>query len=87
MIISKDNNKKGYRKMEKRVNDFPVVSEKRLLDVNDVCIYLSLGRNKAKEFGKNIGAQVKIGKRVLYDRVIIDSYFNKQAAERVKEVV
>ena len=73
--------------MEKRANDFPVVSGKRLLDVNDACIYLSLGRNRAKEFGKKIGAEVKIGKRVLYDRVVIDHYFDKQAAERVKEVV
>lgn len=73
--------------MEKREKDFPIVSGKRLLDESDLCIYLSLGRNKAREFAKSINAGVKIGKRVLYDRVVIDRYFDKQAERAIKEVV
>lgn len=73
--------------MEKRVNDFPTVGDKRLLDVDDVCVYLSVGRNVARDFTKKIGAQVRIGRRLLYDRAIIDRYFDKQAAEKIKEVV
>lgn len=58
-----------------------VVSEKRLLDANEVCMYLSLGRNRGVEFARSIGAERKIGRRSLYDKVVIDRYFDKQAQE------
>lgn len=53
------------------------LSDKRLLDANEVCYYLSLGRNKGVELAKTIGAEVKVGRRSLYDRVKIDQYFNE----------
>ena len=58
-----------------------VVSEKRLLDANEVCMYLSLGRNHGVEFARSIGAERKIGRRSLYDKVVIDRYFDRQAQE------
>lgn len=58
-----------------------VISEKRLLDANEVCMYLSLGRNRGVEFARSIGAERKIGRRSLYDKVVIDRYFDKQAQE------
>ena len=58
-----------------------VVSEKRLLDSNEVCMYLSLGRNRGVEFARSIGAERKIGRRSLYDKVVIDRYFDRQAQE------
>lgn len=58
-----------------------VVSEKRLLDANEVCMYLSLGRNRGAEFARSIGAERKIGRRSLYDKVVIDRYFDRQAQE------
>lgn len=58
-----------------------VVNEKRLLDANEVCMYLSLGRNRGVEFARSIGAERKIGRRSLYDKVVIDRYFDKQAQE------
>lgn len=58
-----------------------VVNEKRLLDVNEVCMYLSLGRNRGVEFARSIGAERKIGRRSLYDKVVIDRYLDKQAME------
>ena len=57
------------------------VSEKRLLDANEVCMYLSLGRNRGVEFARSIGAERKIGRRSLYDKVVIDRYFDRQAQE------
>lgn len=54
------------------------LSEKRLLDANEVCIYLSLGRNKGIEFAKGIGSEVKIGRRSLYDKNKIDLYLDSQ---------
>lgn len=63
--------------MRERENQLTAsLNEKRLLDANEVCIYLSLGRNKGIEFAKSIGSEVKIGRRSLYDKVKIDTYLN-----------
>lgn len=66
--------------MRARLNGVNVDGEKRLLDANEVCVYLSLGRNKGVEFAKSIGAEVKIGRRCLYDKNAIDRYFDELTA-------
>lgn len=53
-----------------------VAGETRLMDTEELRAYTNLGRNKAMELGEEIGAKVKIGKRVLWDRVKIDQYLN-----------
>ncbi len=59
--------------MRERDNKLNITNnDKRLFDANEVCIYLSLGRTKGIEFAKSIGAEIKIGRRCLYDRVVID---------------
>lgn len=62
--------------MKERSNQIIDFTQKRLLDANEVCVYLSLGRTKGIEFAKSIGAEIRIGRRCLYDKVIIDNYFN-----------
>ncbi len=62
-------------------NNSTVTSEKRLIDANEVCMYLSLGRNRGVEFAKSIGAERKIGRRCLYDKAVIDRYLDGQALE------
>lgn len=52
--------------------------EKRLLDTVEVCTYLGMGRCKGVEFARSIGAERKIGRRCLYDKVRIDRYFDEQ---------
>ena len=47
-------------------------TEKRLFDAVEVCAYLNLGRNKGVEFAKSVGAEIKIGRRCLYDKKVID---------------
>ena len=54
-----------------------VSGETRLMDTEELRAYTNLGRNKAMELGEEIGAKVKIGKRVLWDRVKIDQYLNE----------
>lgn len=49
----------------------------RLLSLSELQDYLSLGRNKAIEWGKSIKADVHIGRRVLYDRVVIDKVLDE----------
>lgn len=39
--------------------------------------YAGLGRNKAIEWGKEIKAEVRIGRRVLYDKAIIDRVLDR----------
>lgn len=53
---------------------------KRLLSANEVCKYLSLGRNRGVEFAKNIGAEIKIGRRCLYDKAVIDKKISEMTA-------
>lgn len=55
--------------------------ESRLLNTKEVCSYLNLGLNRGVEFAKSIGAERKIGRRCLYDKVVIDKYFDKQMKE------
>ncbi|MDF2950699.1 MAG: hypothetical protein K0S18_282 [Anaerocolumna sp.] len=59
------------------------VSIRRLMEISEACLYLSLGRNKTMEFCESINAVVRIGRRCLYDKVIIDEYLNgKYESER-----
>ncbi len=67
--------------MRERENQLTGMNEKRLLDANEVCIYLGLGRNKGVEFAKSIGSEIKIGRRSLYDKTKIDAYLNEQTVE------
>lgn len=48
----------------------------RLMDADELGRYICLGRNKALAFGKEIGAEIRIGRRVLFDRVKVDQYFD-----------
>jgi len=54
-----------------------VAGDSRLLDTEELRAYTNLGRNNAMKFGEEIGAKVKIGKRILWDKVKIDQYLNK----------
>ena len=45
---------------------------KRMFDVPDLCAYLNMGRTRAVEYAKQIGAERRFGRRCLYDRIIID---------------
>lgn len=54
--------------------DFAV---KRLLDVKEVCEYCGIGVCNAREWCKTIGAERRIGRRVLYDRLVIDAEIDK----------
>lgn len=42
-------------------------AEKRLVGLDEWMKFTGLGRNKAMEFGKEIGCRVRVGRRVLYD--------------------
>lgn len=54
------------------------MSAKRLLGITELTDYLGVGHCTAAEFGKKCGAVVRIGRRVLYDRAIIDEAIEKE---------
>jgi len=62
--------------MRQRVNIAPI-GEKRFLDVNELCAYLSCGRNRAVATAKEIGCEISIGRRKVYDLRKLNSYFDK----------
>lgn len=60
------------RKRE-RVQDHNDFSGVRLFSLSDGCAYTGLGKTSFTDFAKQIGAVKKYGKRVLFDRAIIDN--------------
>lgn len=46
--------------------------EVRLLNADELCTYIGMGKAKGVEQGKKIGASVRIGRRLLFDKNIID---------------
>lgn len=48
----------------------------RLMGITELMNYLSIGRAKAAEVATNAGACKRLGKRVLYDVKLIDSYID-----------
>ena len=46
------------------------------MDTEELRDYTNLGRNNAMKLGEEIGAKVRIGRRVLWDRRKIDEYLN-----------
>jgi len=62
------------------------MENKKLLGEKDLMQYLSIGRNAARTVGRNAGAVVHIGKRILYRREAIDQFVdgNDRLADRVR---
>lgn len=53
--------------------------EKRLVGLDEWMKFTGLGRNKAMEFGKEIGCRVRVGRRILYDLRKADKEIDKLA--------
>lgn len=53
------------------------ISEKRLLNIKEVCAYTGRGQTKARIFMDDIGATRKFGSRVLFDKKIIDEALDR----------
>lgn len=75
-IRYKHKQKTGVKRMRQRNNNLVKSECARLMDTEELRAYTCLGRNSAIKLGEEIGARVQIGRRVLWDRVKIDQYFN-----------
>lgn len=56
----------------KKQNVTGEIAEKRLLNMTEVCIYTGIGQNNAQLYMDKIGATRKFGRRVLFDKRVID---------------
>ena len=54
---------------------------KRLLSVEELAKYVGLGRHSARQFAEENGAVKRYGKRVLFDRVVIDRALDQMSGQ------
>lgn len=54
------------------------IAEKRLLNIKEVSAYIGLGTVRAREYMDEIGAVKKFGRRVLFDKTIIDKAIDEK---------
>lgn len=53
------------------------IIQPRLVGIADFMVWTGLGRNRAKEFGEQIGCRRQIGGRVVYDLKVASEYFDR----------
>ncbi|WP_288780523.1 polyprenyl synthetase solanesyl diphosphate synthase [uncultured Dialister sp.] len=58
---------------------------KRLLNRAELCAYIGMGHSRAEAWAKQNGACKHIGRRVLYDRVIIDRVLDAMPPETSRQ--
>lgn len=51
-------------------------NEKRLLGKRELCAYIGMGQSRGVEWAKGIGAAIRIGGRLLFDKCVIDKAIN-----------
>ncbi len=49
------------------------IEEKRLLNIKEVCSYIGVGQTQARRYMEEIGATRRFGRRVLFDKNVIDN--------------
>lgn len=55
------------------------ISQKRMLSVTEAQGYTGLGATYLRKWAEEIGAVKKIGRRVLFDKTVIDDELSKEA--------
>lgn len=65
--------------MNKRI-DNQSIEQKRLLSIDEVSTYTGLGKTRARSLMEEIGATVKYGTRVLFDKKVIDAAIDNMRA-------
>lgn len=62
----------------KKQNVMGTIGEKRMLNIKEVCVYTGMGQTRARQYMDEIGATKQFGRRVLFDKTIIDSALNEK---------
>lgn len=64
----------------KKQNVMGSISDKRMLNIKEVCIYTGMGQTRARQYMDTIGATKQFGRRVLFDKYVIDSALDESGA-------
>lgn len=48
------------------------ITGKRLLNRRELCAYIGMGQSRGVEWAKGVGAAMRIGGRLLFDKCVID---------------
>lgn len=65
----------GFTAQDGKVGaDEKSIAEKRLLNIEEFCFYSGIQRKLASRLAKQIGIEKRIGRRVMYDRVLFDRW-------------
>lgn len=56
------------------------IEDKRLLNIKEVCSYIGIGQTQARKTMQEIGAVRRFGRRILYDKIVIDTYLDDMGA-------
>lgn len=62
----------------KKQNVMGSISDKRMLNIKEVCIYTGMGQTRARQYMDTIGATKQFGRRVLFDKTVIDKALNEK---------
>ena len=62
----------------KKQNVMGTIGEKRMLNIKEVCVYTGIGQTRARQYMDEIGATKQFGRRVLFDKTIIDAALNEK---------
>lgn len=54
------------------------IGEKRMLNIKEVCTYTGIGQTRARQYMDEIGATKRFGRRVLFDKTVIDAALNEK---------
>lgn len=65
-----------------RVREIKAGAGVRWMGITELCQYVCVGENRARNIGKEAGAVVKIGGRVLYDKAKIDEFMEAQQRQQ-----
>lgn len=53
------------------------VREVRTFNIEEASAYIGLGRTRTRELMDSIGATIQIGRRVVFDKEVIDNYITE----------
>lgn len=65
----------------KKQNVIGELKDKRLFNIKEVCIYTGKGQVTARKYMDEIGATRKFGRRVLFDKTVIDAALDALSGE------
>lgn len=72
--------------MENLKKNVSEIGNKRMLSRKEVETYTGLGKNLCRSWCESIGAVRKIGRRVLFDKTVIDAVMDQMAKDTQAQV-